>query len=233
MFLKEQSEENGLSDDIRDYIDNKFKALESQISSLGVSGSKYNVIPAGKGLLQVIDIEKLAVVGNISYEGDIIGTPVVHGDELSIGLQKSRAGETNEVSGVIYSLPEGKITGQFRVEQREDQTFQSILGDEERLPKNEFDQYKQLADNKSEELENSLQTAVTKITDLEGKIDAIQSAEPPPPDNTENDAKFKELEAQLGGKAGISDLRGLAKSGDIEDIRRMVVKPDDTSEVSI
>ena len=129
-FLKEQSESNGLTDGIRSYIDSKFSEIESKLQEM--SPGKYNVIPSGNGLLDVIDIDSRSVAGKLSYQGELISAPVVHGDRVSFGIQKGLTEDTMEVLGVIYELPSGINVGNFRVEQEHPGAkYQKTMGTEE------------------------------------------------------------------------------------------------------
>ena len=214
-LLKEQSEQNGLSDEVRAYIDDQFKAIESRLSD--ISGStKYNVLPAGEGLLQIIDIEKLAVAGQISFEGTMIGTPVVHGDKLSVGIQKESVGGGAEVLGLVFSLPGGENVGEFKVEQREDIKFKSTLGIDTSVKKEELDEQEiqfdekiktindkidALSDEIMQKVTQDVSTPLTtkfkeKETDVDQKFEKLKS------DLAQSSAeRVSDLEAKIGLKA--------------------------------
>ena len=75
-FLKEEAQVGGLTPDIELYIDSKFEEIEARLQEFS-AGSKYNVLPAGDGLLDIIDIDKKSVIGKISYQGSLISARVV------------------------------------------------------------------------------------------------------------------------------------------------------------
>ena len=130
-FLKEEIDKGGLTDNVKSYIDSKFDAIEERIADLG-GGSRYNVIPAGEGLLDVIDIDKQTVAGKLSFQGELISSPIVHGNKVSFAIQKTLGEDKLEVLGVIYELPSGTNIGNFRVEQSDpDVKYQTIMGVDE------------------------------------------------------------------------------------------------------
>ena len=82
-------------------------------------------------MLDVIDIDTQTVAGKLSYEGELISSPIVHGDKVSFAIQKRTSGRIGKrsVLGVIYELPTGNNLGTFRVEQ-DDPTavYQRLMG---------------------------------------------------------------------------------------------------------
>jgi len=118
-FLKEQSEAHGLTKEIEEYIDNKLSNIEGRLKEIDKFG-KYNVIPAGKGLLDVVNIDTHAIEAKLSYEGEIISSLVVHGDKVSFAVQKGGDIEDqHEVIGLIYEIPSGQNIGNFNVPQED------------------------------------------------------------------------------------------------------------------
>lgn len=142
-FITEQANAGGLTSDIKNYIDDKFKDIETRLVELGAD-SLYNVLPAGNGVLDIIDIDKQLVAGKLSYPGELISAPVVHGNKVSFGIQERRGDDKRQVLGVIYELPTGNNLGTFRVEQDDpDNVYKTIMGSESEWerhePEDEFD----------------------------------------------------------------------------------------------
>lgn len=131
-FLKEEVEQNGLTDSVRDYIDNKFREIEEKITVLTKTsdGTKsYTVVPAGEGLLKVIDLDTLANVTNIGYVGELITNPTVHGDRVSFAAQTMNE-DTGEysVTGYINHVETGNNINTFSIQKDQKTRFRAAVG---------------------------------------------------------------------------------------------------------
>ena len=137
IFLKERAYTDGLTPEIEDYINSRFEDIQAKLTALTSDGNRYNVIPAGDGLLDIIDIDKQTVQGKLSYQGKLISSPVVHDNKVSFAIQKDIGDNKREVLGVIYELPAGNNVGTFRVEEPSDRKYQTLMGIEQEEPEEE------------------------------------------------------------------------------------------------
>lgn len=169
-FLKEEVESGGLTDNVKAYIDSKFEAIEQRISDIG-GGSRYNVIPAGEGLLDIIDIDKQTVAGKLSFQGDLISSPIVHGNKVSFGIQKTSGENKTEVLGVIYELPSGTNIGNFRVEQSDpDTNYQTVMGVSETEVEQPIDDVESIDDVEDDTTDVETTDGVEDASDVEPQI---------------------------------------------------------------
>lgn len=193
-FLKEQSETHGLSKEIEQYIDNKLSNIEGRLQEIDKFG-KYNVIPSGDGLLDIINIETHAVDAKLSYEGEIIAQPVVHGDKVSFAIQKGGDNlDQHEVVGLIYSLPDGQNIGTFRVEQEDPgKKYRTVIGTEQQAEPDFSDELDQ-QDKATDEEDDQLGTLQQSVKDLEQSN--IKSKEAAPDKDQELSDLRREVELQ-------------------------------------
>ena len=178
IFLKERAYTEGLTPDVEDYINKKFEDIESKLTALTSDGNRYNVIPSGDGLLDIIDIDKQTVEGKLSYQGELISSPVVHDNKVSFAIQKSAGDNKREVLGVIYELPTGNNVGTFRVEEPSDKEYQKLMGikeptepeeePEEQEGPEETDPIKSSEDEEEQTARDAAQDA--KLADLEKDV---------------------------------------------------------------
>lgn len=141
-FITEEANNGGLTPAVKKYIDDKFTDIETKLQDAG-SGGSYNVLPSSDGLLDIIDIDKQVVAGKLSYPGELISAPIVHGNKVSFGVQERRGEGKHQVYGAIYELPGGNNIGTFRVEQDDpDSVYRKIMGTqslEDEEPVTDFD----------------------------------------------------------------------------------------------
>lgn len=194
-FLKEQSETHGLSKEIEEYIDSKLSNIEGRLQEIDKFG-KYNVIPSGDGLLDIINIETHAVDGKLSYDGALISSPVVHGNKVSFAVQKGdELKDRHEVLGLIYELPTGQNVGSFRVEQEDPgKKYRTVIGTEEDKPEPDFSDELDQQDKATDEEEDQLGTLQQSVKDLEQSN--IKSIEAGPERDKELSDLRREVELQ-------------------------------------
>ena len=171
IFLKERAYTEGLTPDVEDYINKKFEDIESKLTALTSDGNRYNVIPSGDGLLDIIDIDKQTVEGKLSYQGELISSPVVHDNKVSFAIQKSSGDNKREVLGVIYELPTGNNVGTFRVEEPSDKEYQKLMGIKEPGDSEEIEDVESNLNSTLDDLETKLSTAKKERDDALKALD--------------------------------------------------------------
>lgn len=191
-FLKEELDQNGLSEDVQTYIDNKFRDIEEKIALLSntESNKMYTVVPAGEGLLKIVDLDTLANVANISYEGNLINNPMVAGDRVSFASQTvdEKTGEF-KITGYINQIPKGNNLDMFTIQTGQEK-FKTALGVESEsgptVVGNEIDiddlknKYEEIATNqtvKNNEYESNIEELKLQLKNAKLRADDEEPSE--------------------------------------------------------